>query len=132
MTRTAPPAPNVCTAARVRKASRRVTQIYDRHLAPFDLTIAQFGLLAQLREVSGASVGELADRMIMDATTLSRNLRPLERRGLGNPASRVVDTATGRLAGGAAENQARRTSPGCAEIAAATANRVRIAKTATD
>ncbi|MFO1117010.1 MAG: MarR family transcriptional regulator [Beijerinckiaceae bacterium] len=82
MTRTAPPAPNVCTAARVRKASRRVTQIYDRHLAPFDLTIAQFGLLAQLREVSGASVGELADRMIMDATTLSRNLRPLERRGL--------------------------------------------------
>ena len=74
--------PNVCTASRVRKASRRVTQIYDHHLEPYDLTIAQFGVLAQLRALPGAGIGELAHKMIMDATTQSRNLRLLERRGL--------------------------------------------------
>lgn len=71
-----------------------MTQIYDRHLAPFELTIAQFGLLVQLRAASGASVGELAERMIMDATTLSRNIRPLERRGL---LAAEADKADGRV-----------------------------------
>ncbi|HMN71648.1 MAG TPA: MarR family transcriptional regulator [Rhodoblastus sp.] len=75
-------APNLCTAARVRKASRRVSQIYDRELAPYDLTVTQFGLLVQLRAAPGSAIGALAESMVMDATTLSRNLRPLERRGL--------------------------------------------------
>lgn len=79
---TAPISPNVCVAARVRKASRRITQIYDRRLEPYGLTVTQFGLLAQLRASPGLAVSELAEKMIMDATTLSRNLRPLERRGL--------------------------------------------------
>ncbi|MFT4096583.1 MAG: MarR family winged helix-turn-helix transcriptional regulator [Rhodoblastus sp.] len=74
--------PSICTASRVRKASRRVSQIYDRELAPYDLTVTQFGLLVQLRAAPGASIGALADSMVMDATTLSRNLRPLERRQL--------------------------------------------------
>ena len=74
--------PNVCTAARVRKASRRVSQIYDRELEAYDLTVTQFGLLVQLRAAPGAAIGALAESMVMDATTLSRNLRPLERRGL--------------------------------------------------
>ena len=74
--------PNLCTAARVRKASRRVSQIYDRELEPYDLTVTQFGLLAQLRAAPGVTIGALAERMVMDATTVSRNLRPLERRDL--------------------------------------------------
>ena len=74
--------PNVCTAARVRKASRRISQMYDRELAPHDLTVTQFGLLVQLRARPGVAIGALAESMVMDATTLSRNLRPLERRGL--------------------------------------------------
>ncbi len=73
---------HVCTAARVRKASRRVSQIYDRELEPYGLTVTQFGLLAQLRAGPGVTIGALAERMVMDATTLSRNLRPLERRSL--------------------------------------------------
>lgn len=75
------PRPSLCTASRVRKASRRVSQIYDRHLAPYELTVTQFGVLAQLKATPGVGVGALAATMIMDATTLSRNLRPLERRG---------------------------------------------------
>ena len=76
------PAPNPCAASRVRRASRRISQIYDRHLEAYDVSITQFGILAQLRSHPGSGVSALADRMIMDATTLSRNLRPLERRGL--------------------------------------------------
>ncbi len=89
-----PPPPDVCTAARVRKASRRVSQIYDRELEPYDLTVTQFGLLAQLRAAPGAAIGALAESMVMDATTLSRNLRPLERRGL---VSAEADRDDGRV-----------------------------------
>ena len=81
-TRPADPAPAGCTAMRLRRTARRVTQIYERHLEPYGLTAAQFGLLAQLRAHAGVSIGALAELMFMDATTLSRNLRPLERRAL--------------------------------------------------
>lgn len=59
-----------------------MSQIYDRELEPYDLTVTQFGLLAQLRAAPSVTIGALAERMVMDATTVSRNLRPLERRDL--------------------------------------------------
>src|SRR2546430_7458823 len=71
-----------CTCLRLRKAARRVTQIYDGHVEPFGLTITQFGLLAHLRVLDGIGIGALAEKLVMDPTTLTRNLRPLARRGL--------------------------------------------------
>ncbi len=56
--------------------------IYDRHLEPHELTITQFGLLAQVDRFDGVGIGELADKLIMDPTTLTRNLRPLQKRKL--------------------------------------------------
>src|SRR5436309_368876 len=76
------PASFGCTCLRLRKAARRITQIYDGYVEPFGLTITQFGLLAHLRVLDGISVGALAEKLVMDPTTLTRNLRPLERRGL--------------------------------------------------
>lgn len=65
---------------RLRKAARRVTQIYDRHLEAFGLTITQFGVLASL--LSGRmAIGPLAEQLLMDPTTLTRNLQPLQREG---------------------------------------------------
>src|SRR6266516_701661 len=75
------PASFACTCLRLRKAARRITQIYDGHVEPFGLTITQFGLLAHLRVLDGIGVGALAERLVMDPTTLTRNLRPLERKG---------------------------------------------------
>lgn len=70
-----------CTAMRLRKAARRVTQIYDRHLEAAGLTITQFGVLASL--LSGRmAIGPLAEQLLMDPTTLTRNLQPLQREGL--------------------------------------------------
>jgi DNA-binding MarR family transcriptional regulator len=71
-----------CTALRFRKAARRVSQIYDRFLEPYGLTITQFGLLAHIRRLDGTTIGSLAAELVMDPSTLTRNLRPLQQRGL--------------------------------------------------
>jgi DNA-binding MarR family transcriptional regulator len=72
----------VCTAAKVRRLARRVTQIYDDALTPYGLTIGQFGLLSSLSRRNGVGVGVLAERLAADASTVSRLLRPLESAGL--------------------------------------------------
>lgn len=74
--------PTGCTCLRLRKAARRITQIYDGYVEPHGLTITQFGLLIHLKAHDGISVGALAEKLVMDPTTLTRNLRPLEREGL--------------------------------------------------
>jgi DNA-binding MarR family transcriptional regulator len=71
-----------CACLRLRKVTRRVTQLYDQALAPAGLTGPQFSVLAHLRDAADVSIGELAERMVMDPTTLTRALRPLERDGL--------------------------------------------------
>lgn len=70
-----------CTCFRVRKAARRVTQLYDHFLSTAGLRITQFSLLANLRHAGPLTMTELAGRLAMDRTTLTRNLRPLQRQG---------------------------------------------------
>ena len=80
-----------CTCLRLRKTARRITQIYDGYVEPFGLTITQFSLLAHLRVLDGIAVGALAEKLVMDPTTLTRNLRPLARKGLVVLASDPAD-----------------------------------------
>ncbi|MEW6436517.1 MAG: MarR family winged helix-turn-helix transcriptional regulator [Pseudomonadota bacterium] len=73
-----------CTAAAIRKASRRLTQFYDDALAPCGLRSTQYTLLAELaRYVQNApTMTELAAALVMDRSALGHNLKPLERDGL--------------------------------------------------
>ena len=71
-----------CTCLRLRRVTRRATQLYDEALLPTGLTISQFGLLAQLSARDGVSMNALAGRVGMDPTTLNRTLKPLEANGL--------------------------------------------------
>jgi DNA-binding MarR family transcriptional regulator len=74
-----------CPCLRIRRATRLITQLYDRVLANVDLTANQFGLLAYLQGADrqgGLSIGTLAERVGVDPTTLNRNLKPLEAEGL--------------------------------------------------
>ena len=76
-----------CTCLRLRKTTRRVTQLFDRCLDPVGLTSSQFGLLANLtllrtRGSDAIPIRALAERMGSDPTTLSRSLRLLVQRGL--------------------------------------------------
>jgi DNA-binding MarR family transcriptional regulator len=66
---------------RLRKASRRVSQIYDHALEANGLTVTQYGLLGHVRAWDGIGVGALAGKLIMDPTTLLRNIKPLIERG---------------------------------------------------
>ena len=66
---------------RLRKASRRLSQIYDHSLESAGMTVTQYGLLGHLAKFDGIGIGALAEQLIMDPTTLTRNLRPLERQG---------------------------------------------------
>src|SRR6516162_10092314 len=88
-----------CTCMRMRRATRRVTQLYDHALEPSGLTVSQFGLMAYLLGASGApssasSIGTIAEFLGMDPTTLNRNLKPLAAKGLvrssADPADRRV------------------------------------------
>lgn len=46
------------------------------------MTVTQYGVLGHLVTFNGISIGELAEKLVMDPTTLTRNLRPLQRQGL--------------------------------------------------
>ncbi|MEZ5844151.1 MAG: MarR family winged helix-turn-helix transcriptional regulator [Hyphomicrobiaceae bacterium] len=63
-------------------AARRATRFYDQALAPSGLGIAQFGVMNAIRVHAGGTVTDIARRLDMDRTTLTRNLRPLVRAGL--------------------------------------------------
>ncbi len=71
-----------CVGLNVRKAARAVTQLYDGVLQPSGLRIGQFGLLGFIALVGEPTLTRLAEELVMDRTTLTRNLKPLERRGL--------------------------------------------------
>jgi DNA-binding MarR family transcriptional regulator len=71
-----------CNCLALRQAARHVTQFYDQHLAPSGLRTTQFSILAKLKAHGPLSINELATHLVMDRTTLGRNIRPLMREGL--------------------------------------------------
>lgn len=73
-----------CACFNVRKSARVLTKHYDDALHSLKLKPTQFTILAVLSSVDAITVTDLADYMILDRTTLSRNLRPLEKQGMIN------------------------------------------------
>ncbi len=71
-----------CACFSLRKATRRVTQLYDEALKPAGIRATQLTVLAATSSAGPISVNRLAERIVMDRTTLTRNLKPLERDGL--------------------------------------------------
>ena len=71
-----------CALFKIRKASRAVTQIYDHFMHSIGLKPTQFSLLVALAMADRVTVSRLAQAMVMDRTTLTRNLKPLQRDGL--------------------------------------------------
>lgn len=94
-----------CTCANLRMATRVVTQLYSSVLGPSGLKGSQFSLLSWLFRKGPLAMNELAGILVTDRTTLTRNLKPLERKGLVEIAPgedrrvRMVSiTGTGRAA----------------------------------
>ncbi len=78
-----------CVCFNLRKAARAVTQFYDARLKPSGLKATQLSLLFALAATGPINMKQLAELMVMDRTTLTRNVRPLQRAGL-------VTSATGK------------------------------------
>jgi DNA-binding MarR family transcriptional regulator len=71
-----------CNCTALRKASRRVSQLYDSALEPCGLRTTQRAILNHIARSGAPSLGELAEALVMDRGALTHNLKPLERDGL--------------------------------------------------
>lgn len=71
-----------CAGWASRLAARRITNFLEERMAGSGLSIAQFGLMAQIASAPDDTLGALAERTGLDQSTLSRNLRALETSGL--------------------------------------------------
>lgn len=71
-----------CLCLATRRAARALSRRYDEALRPVGLTSGQFSLLMSLNRPEPPTLGAVATVLAMDRTTLTANLKPLERRGL--------------------------------------------------
>src|SRR5712692_2644905 len=71
-----------CNCLAIRQAARHVTQFYDQLIAPVGLRTTQFAILSRLKRDGPMTINTLAAALVMDRTTLGRNILPLQRDGL--------------------------------------------------
>ena len=80
-----------CNCLAIRQAARHVTQFYDQVFAPVGLRATQFAILSRLRHRGPLTINALAGLLVMDRTTLGRNILPLQRDGLIEIAAAATD-----------------------------------------
>jgi DNA-binding MarR family transcriptional regulator len=93
-----------CLCLHVQQAARALARRFDDALRPVGLTQGQFSLLTALNSAEPPTMGAVANLLVLDRTTLTANLKPLERRGLVKVAvdphdrrsRRLILTAAGR------------------------------------
>ena len=71
-----------CSCTTLRKATRRISQLYDTTLAPSGVKTTQRAILTQIGRSEPTTVGELAEALVMDSGALAHTLKPLERDSL--------------------------------------------------
>jgi DNA-binding MarR family transcriptional regulator len=74
--------PAGCNCLALRQAARHITQLYDQFLTPSGVRATQYSILARLQRKGPMTINALAAELVMDRTTLGRNIRPLQRDGL--------------------------------------------------
>jgi len=95
---------DTCLCLYVQRAARALARRFDEVLRPLGLTQGQFSLLMSLNRAEPPGIGSVAALLAMDRTTLTANLKPLERRRLVKVAvdkedkrgRRLVISAAGR------------------------------------
>ena len=75
-----------CSCSQLRRTARKVSSLYDAALAACGLSVTQHAVLVSVARAAKISRTELAARLGMERTTLTRNLKPLEEAGLILPA----------------------------------------------
>jgi DNA-binding MarR family transcriptional regulator len=88
---------DACLCLHVQRAARALARRFDEVLRPLGLTQGQLSLLMSLNRPEPPSIGNVATLLAMDRTTLTANLKPLERRGLLKIAVDKEDKRSRRL-----------------------------------
>jgi DNA-binding MarR family transcriptional regulator len=86
-----------CLCLHLQRAARSVARRFDQAFRPLDLTSGQFSLMMSLNSLDAPSIGYVSALLAMDRTTLTANLKPLERRGLVSVRVEDVDRRARRL-----------------------------------
>lgn len=97
-----------CYCTNLRRGALWATEYYDRMLAPSGLSVPQYYLLINLSRMEKANLSQWAERVGLDRTTMVRNVKTLENKGLVTPAEgrgktfALTDTGKSTLAQGVA------------------------------
>ncbi|HEX6980081.1 MAG TPA: MarR family winged helix-turn-helix transcriptional regulator [Alphaproteobacteria bacterium] len=94
----APYVRDTCLCLHLQRAARVVARRFDEALRPLALTSGQFSLLMSLNRPEAPRIGSVSEVLAMDRTTLTANLKPLERRGLVKVMVDKADKRSRRLA----------------------------------
>lgn len=84
----------LCACHNIRMAARAITQMYDEALKPSGLKVTQFSLLSAISMAGPVPITVLAEKLVMDRTTLTRNLNVIERKGFIDIESDIEDSRT--------------------------------------
>ena len=87
-----------CLCLHLQRAARAVARLFDEALRPCGLTNGQYSLLVSLNRPDPPRIGDVARLLAMDRTTLTANVKPLERRGLLRTLPDETDRRSRRLA----------------------------------
>ena len=87
-----------CLCLHLQRAARAIGRRFDEALRPVGLTHGQYSLLVSLNRPAPPKIGDVAYLLAMDRTTLTANLKPLERRGLLTVSKDPKDKRNRRLA----------------------------------
>jgi len=88
---------DACLCLHAQRAARALARRFDDALRPLDLTNGQFSLLMALNRPLAPSMGQVAEVLAMDRTTLTAALKPLVRRGLVESGMNENDKRSRRL-----------------------------------
>jgi DNA-binding MarR family transcriptional regulator len=89
---------DACICLDLQRAARVIARKFDDALRPVGLTNGQFSLLISLNRPEPPTMGSVAELLALDRTTLTANLKPLERRGLLTISPDANDKRSRRLA----------------------------------
>ena len=82
---------DTCLCLHAQRAARALARRFDEALKPAGITSGQFSLLMSLNRPKPPNLGSVADLLAMDRTTLTANLKPLERHGFVETAADPKD-----------------------------------------
>jgi DNA-binding MarR family transcriptional regulator len=89
---------NSCLCQRIQRAGRVIGRRFDEAFRPLGINNWQFSVLIALKYLGSPTIGELADALGMDRTTVTKNLKPLSRRALLRVSADAQDARARRIA----------------------------------